>query len=94
MGALGQAPDQRRIMANPRCRARDSVLGREPQTRRLDAPSAPIVFTHRANMVGHLSSETPDEVAMMIGLDLPSGGCWGIAADFKGEHLNYVISPR
>jgi hypothetical protein len=61
--------------------------------RRLDDPSAPIVFTHHpANMVGHLSAETPDEVAMMTGLDLPSGGCWEIAADFKGEHLNYVIS--
>jgi hypothetical protein len=29
--------------------------------RRLDAPSAPIVFTHRAGMVGHLSAEAPDE---------------------------------
>jgi hypothetical protein len=62
--------------------------------RRVDAPSAPIVFTHRANMVGHLSAEAPEEVAMMTGLDLPSGGCWEIAADFKGEHLNYVISLR
>lgn len=62
--------------------------------RRLDAPSAPIVFTHRANLAGHLSAEAPDEVAMMTGLDLPSGGCWEIAADFKGEHLNYVISLR
>ena len=62
--------------------------------RRLDAPSAPIVFAHRAGMVGHLSAEAPDEVAMMTGLDLPSGGCWEIAADFKGEHLNYVISLR
>jgi hypothetical protein len=62
--------------------------------RRLDAPAASVVFTHRANMVGHLSAETPDEVAMMTGLDLPSGGCWEIAADFKGEQLNYVISLR
>jgi hypothetical protein len=62
--------------------------------RRLDAPSAPIVFTHRGTMVGHFSAEAPDEVAMMTGLDLPSGGCWEIAADFKGEHLNYVISLR
>src|SRR5581483_7768107 len=57
--------------------------------RRLDAPSVPIVFTHRASMVGHLSAEAPNEVAMMTGLDLPSGGCWEIAGDFKGEHLNY-----
>jgi hypothetical protein len=62
--------------------------------RRLDAPSTPIVFTHRANMVGHLSNDAPDEVAMMTGLDLPSGGCWEIAGDFKGEHLSYVISLR
>jgi hypothetical protein len=62
--------------------------------RRLDAPSAQIVFTQRAGMVGHLSAEAPDEVAMMTGLDLPSGGCWEIAADFKGEYLNYVISLR
>lgn len=63
--------------------------------RRLDAPSAPLVFTHRpANMVGHLSAEAPDEVAMLTGLDLPSGGCWEIAADFKGQHLDYVISLR
>ena len=62
--------------------------------RRLDAPSTPIVFTQRANMVGHLSSGAPDEVAMMTGLDLPSSGCWEIAADFIGEHLSYVISLR
>ena len=62
--------------------------------RRLDAPYAPIVFTHRGNMVGHLSADAPNEVAMMTGLNLPSGGCWEIAADFKGEHLNYVISLR
>jgi hypothetical protein len=62
--------------------------------RRLDASYTPIVFTHRAGMVGHLSAESPDEVAMMTGLDLPSGGCWEIAADFKGERLNYVISLR
>jgi hypothetical protein len=62
--------------------------------RRLDAPSAPSVFTHRASMVGHLSAEASAEVAMMIGLDLPSAGCWEIAADFKGEHLNYVIYLR
>ena len=63
--------------------------------RRLDAPSAPIVFTHRAGgLVGHLSAEAPDEVAIMIGLDLPSSGCWEIAAEFRGEHLNYVISLR
>jgi hypothetical protein len=62
--------------------------------RRLDALSAPIVFTHRASMVGHLSAEAPDEVAMMTGLDLPSGGCWEIAANFKSEHLSYVISLR
>lgn len=62
--------------------------------RRLDAPSAPIIFTPRANMVGHLSAEAPDEIAMMTGLDLPSGGCWEIAADLKGERLNYVISLR
>ena len=34
-------------------------------------------------MVGHLSAEAPDEVAMMTGLDLPSGGCWEIAADLQ-----------
>ncbi|HWY49080.1 MAG TPA: hypothetical protein VNX70_16950 [Bryobacteraceae bacterium] len=62
--------------------------------RRLDAPSTPIVFTHPANMVGHLSNGAPDEVAMMTGLDLPSSGCWEIAADFIGEHLSYVISLR
>jgi len=45
-------------------------------------------------MVGHFSADAPDEVAMMTGLDLPSGGCWEIAADFRGEHLNYVISLR
>ena len=45
-------------------------------------------------MVGHLSNDAPDEVAMMTGLDLPSGGCWEIAGDFKGEHLSYVISLR
>jgi hypothetical protein len=53
--------------------------------RRLDAPSAPIVFTHRAGMVGHLSAEASDEVAMMTGLDLPTGGCWEIAADIKAS---------
>lgn len=62
--------------------------------RRLDAPSAPIVFTHRANMVGHFSAEAPDEVAMMTGLDLPSGGCWEIAADYEGQRLSYVVSLR
>lgn len=63
--------------------------------RRLDAPSAEIVFTHRpANMVGRLSAAAPGESAMMTGLDLPSGGCREIAADFKGEHLNYVFSLR
>ena len=51
--------------------------------RRLAAPSTPIVFTHRANMVGHLSDEAPDEVAMMTGLDLPSGGCWKLPATSK-----------
>jgi len=45
-------------------------------------------------MVGHLSNGAPDEVAMMTGLDLPSSGCWEIAADFIGEHLSYVISLR
>jgi hypothetical protein len=62
--------------------------------RRLDVPSALIVFTHRASMVGHLSAEAPDEVAMMTGLDLPSDGCWEIAADYKGQRLSYVISLR
>jgi hypothetical protein len=62
--------------------------------RRLDTPSAPIVFTGRASMVGHLSAEAPNEIAMMTGLNLPSGGCWEIAADFRGEHLNYIISLR
>lgn len=62
--------------------------------RRLDAPSAPVVFAQRSNMVGHFSAEAPDEVAIMTGLDLPSGGCWEIAADFRGERLNYVISLR
>jgi hypothetical protein len=62
--------------------------------RRLDTQSVPIVFTPRANMVGHLKADAPDEVAMMTGLNLPSGGCWEIAADFKGEHLNYVILLR
>ena len=62
--------------------------------RRLDAPSAPIVFTHRAGMVGQLSSEAPNEVAMMTGLDLPSGGCWEIAADYRGQRLSYVVSLR
>ena len=31
---------------------------------------------------------------MMTGLDLPAGGCWELVPDFKGEHLNYVISLR
>jgi hypothetical protein len=62
--------------------------------RRLDTPSVPIVFTRRGTMIGHFSAEAPDEIAMMTGLDLPSGGCWEIAADFSGEHLSYVISLR
>jgi len=45
-------------------------------------------------MVGSFSAKAPNEVAMMTGLDLPSAGCWEIAADFKGGHLNYVISLR
>jgi hypothetical protein len=59
--------------------------------RRLDDPSAPVVFTPRATMVGHFNAEALDEVAMMTGLNLPTGGCWEIAADFRGEHLSYVI---
>jgi mono/diheme cytochrome c family protein len=61
--------------------------------RRLDAPSVPIVFAHRASIVGKLSDEAPDEFAMMTGFDLTSG-CWEIAADFRGEYLSYVISLR
>jgi hypothetical protein len=72
----------------------DETNGLTVVARRLDAPSTAIVFTRRANMVGHVSAEAPEEVAMMTGLDLPSGGCWEIAADFKGEHVSYVISLR
>jgi hypothetical protein len=57
------------------------------------APSVPIVFTHRASIVGKLSDEAPDEFAVMTGLDLSSGR-WEIAADFRGEYLSYVISLR
>jgi len=30
----------------------------------------------------------------MTGLDLPSGGCWEITAEYKGQRLSYVVSLR
>lgn len=72
----------------------DEANGLTIVARRLNAPSSPIVSTHGASMIGHFSARAPDEIAMMTGLDLPSSGCWEIAAEFKGVHLNYVISLR
>ncbi|HTB18279.1 MAG TPA: hypothetical protein VK708_09185 [Bryobacteraceae bacterium] len=62
--------------------------------RRLDAHSTPIAFAPHTSIVWHLSDEAPNEFAIMTGLDLPSGGCWEIAAEYKGQRLSYVVSLR
>jgi hypothetical protein len=58
--------------------------------RRLDVP-APLVWAEHASAVwdsGHRS--LPDEL-MLTGINIPSGGCWEIAAHYKSETLSIVV---
>jgi len=58
--------------------------------RRLDA-AAPLIWAGHASAVwdpGHRS--TADEL-MLTGIDLPTGGCWEIAAHYKGQGLSIIV---
>src|ERR1700689_2000710 len=61
--------------------------------RRLDDPAAPIVFTERTNKVGlYLTEAQKDaDAALMTGLELPTGGCWEVAAGYEGSRVTYVL---
>lgn len=55
---------------------------------RLDAPAPPIETDERAN-----AGWTNDRVHpfMVVGIFIPTVGCWKIKGDYKGEELSYVV---
>lgn len=58
--------------------------------RRLDS-DAPSVTATRANVV-FVTGRAP--AAMMTGIDIPTAGCWEIAAQYNGHKLSYIVSVQ
>ena len=57
--------------------------------RRLDAPG----FTFTAGNPGtHAYADFG--TAMLVGIDIPTAGCWEIQAEYKGVVLSYVVAVR
>lgn len=57
--------------------------------KRLDR-EAPIVAASPASAV----FVTTDKPAMMIGIDIPSIGCWEVTARYQGNELSFVVSVQ
>jgi len=55
-----------------------------------DAPSLAVSPAHKA-FVGAVSRGTMPP-AMMIGLDVPTAGCWELTAHYGGHTLTFVVS--
>jgi hypothetical protein len=55
--------------------------------KRLDGDAPPVAVAD-ANAV----FVTGDKPAMMTGIDIPTAGCWEIAAHYKGHTLSFIVS--
>jgi hypothetical protein len=53
---------------------------------RLDAAAPPIDMDEHANNAG-----ISDAVAMVVGIFIPTVGCWQITGEYHGEELTYVV---
>lgn len=66
---------------------------REPKftftARRLDVDAQPIVQSGAIPIF--VTGATP---AMMIGVNLPSAGCWKLTADYRGHALSFLVSVQ
>jgi hypothetical protein len=54
--------------------------------RRLDADVQPVAATPATN-----AHESHIHHAMLVGLAIPTSGCWEITGEYKGETLSYVV---
>ena len=55
---------------------------------RLDAPAPPIETDEHANAAWTNDQAHP---FMVVGIFIPTAGCWKIKGDYKGEELSYVV---
>jgi hypothetical protein len=54
--------------------------------KRLDAPAPPLVASNATNgFHGTLQS------FMLVGVEIPTPGCWEITAEYKGDELSFVV---
>jgi hypothetical protein len=53
--------------------------------RRLDGPAAPIRADHPTNAGADFG------LAMLVGIELPTPGCWELTATYRGHSLSYVV---
>jgi len=53
---------------------------------RLDAPAPPIDMDEHANNAGISGA-----IAMVVGIFIPTVGCWKITGEYHGEELSYVV---
>lgn len=54
--------------------------------RRLDAPAPPMVVSR-----AHGVFADDMQSAMMVGVDIPSAGCWEISGAYRGSELRFVV---
>ncbi len=54
---------------------------------RLDAPAPPLVADEHANG----GWNQPDQPFMVMGINLPTPGCWTIAARYQDDELSFVV---
>ncbi len=52
---------------------------------RLDSAATPVLLSNATNASADFGQ------AMLVGLTLPSEGCWAITAQYKGHNLDFVV---
>ena len=53
--------------------------------RRLDADTSPLVASNATNAMADFGTD------MLVGVDIPTPGCWEITGDYKGHEVSFVV---
>jgi hypothetical protein len=69
----------------------ESVPNLEVTGRRLDAPASPLTMDEHANNGWTNDSQHP---FMVVGIFIPTPGCWQITGDYKSNRLTFVVFVR
>ena len=56
--------------------------------RRLDGDAPPLLTTEATN---GLTGPTAENALMMVGVYVPTAGCWEITGEYRGHKLSYVV---